>query len=384
MYNAPFSQEYDVLVAGARCAGASTAMLLARAGMKVLVVDPLPPGRDALSTHALMRGAVGQLHRWRLLDAVRKAGTPAVRTTTFDYGDDVVSIPIRSQDGVDALYAPRRTVLDPLLEEAAVRAGATVRRGWSVTGLLHDTGGRVNGATISNRDSGTRQIRARWVVGADGARSRVARLVGAPVTRRARHSTATLYGYWPGLGEDDFRWIFRPGRGLGLIPTNEGEICVFISMPPERFASIRPGTPLDRLLEVVREAVPELADRLAGTPPRGSIRGFAGLRGFLRQPVGPGWALVGDSGYFRDPLTAHGITDALRDAELLSRALIQGGTEALDDYRYLRDAAADRLFTVTDAIASLGWSMDEVRELHHALARAMKDGVLTLGERSAA
>ena len=122
-------ERYDVVIAGARCAGASTALLLARAGLRVLVVDPLPRGRDTLSTHALMRGAVLQLHRWGLLDQIQKAGTPALRVTTFDYADETISVPIKARSGVDALYAPRRTVLDPILVEAAEAAGAEAGAG---------------------------------------------------------------------------------------------------------------------------------------------------------------------------------------------------------------------------------------------------------------
>ncbi|MCH8254322.1 MAG: FAD-dependent monooxygenase, partial [Gemmatimonadetes bacterium] len=115
---------YDVIIAGARCAGASTAMLLARRGLRVLVIDPTSRGSDTLSTHALMRGGVLQLHRWGLLDAIRAAGTPAIPKTSFHYGEETIEVSIKERDGVDALYAPRRTVLDAVLVDAAVAAGA--------------------------------------------------------------------------------------------------------------------------------------------------------------------------------------------------------------------------------------------------------------------
>ncbi len=119
---------YDVIIAGARCAGASTAMLLARQGLRVLVVDPTRRGSDTLSTHALMRGAVLQLHRWGVLDDIRAAGTPPIRKTTFHYGDEDLEIPINPRDGIDALYAPRRTVIDVVLLDAAEAAGAEAER----------------------------------------------------------------------------------------------------------------------------------------------------------------------------------------------------------------------------------------------------------------
>jgi len=117
---------YGAVVVGARCAGAATAMLLARAGVDVLVVEQAARGSDTLSTLAMMRAGVLQLSRWGLLDAIRAAGTPRIQTTTFHYGSDAVEIRIKPRDGVDALYAPRRTLLDPLLADAAAAAGADV------------------------------------------------------------------------------------------------------------------------------------------------------------------------------------------------------------------------------------------------------------------
>jgi 2-polyprenyl-6-methoxyphenol hydroxylase-like FAD-dependent oxidoreductase len=363
---------YDVVVAGARVAGAATALLLARAGLRVLVVDPLPRGRDTLSTHALMRGAVMQLHRWGLLDRIRAAGTPALGVTTFDYGDEEITVPIKPKDGVDALYAPRRTVLDPVLGEAAVVAGAEVVHGARFVDVTRDARGRVDGAWIEARGRRVR-VAASWVVGADGARSRVARGVGARIRRRATHTTATIYGYWPGLPAQGYRWIFRPGVGAGVIPSNDGLACVFVSVPPSVLRREgRPGLPV-LFARAIRPVDEELADRTAGEPV-GPLRAFAGMRGFVRRSVGPGWVLVGDAGFFRDPLTAHGISDALRDAELLARAILPGTDESIRTYETSRDAVSRGLMEVTDAIASLAWSMEEVKALHHRLSEEMKVG----------
>ena len=116
----PDRPHYDAVIVGARAAGAATAMLLARAGLRVLVVDRSRYGADTLSTHALMRGGVLQLHRWGLLDRVVDAGTPPIRHTTFHYATTSI-ITIKPSHGVDALYAPRRTLLDPVLVDAAAR-----------------------------------------------------------------------------------------------------------------------------------------------------------------------------------------------------------------------------------------------------------------------
>lgn len=371
---------YDVVIAGARCAGASTAMLLARRGLKVLVVDPLPRGRDTLSTHALMRGAVLQLHRWGLLGAVRAAGTPAIRSTTFDYADEAVTIPIKAADGVDALYAPRRTVLDPILAEAAEEAGAHVVHGLKLVDLGRDAAGRVRSAVVAGADRVPRTVQADLVVGADGVRSRVARLVDAPFVDIAHHAAANIFGYWQGLDGSEFRWTFRPRTAIGTIPTNDEATCVFVSVGPAALESaLATDGGIEALFEETVERVdPALLEGLRGARRLGSLRAFAGLPGFLRDAAGAGWALVGDAGYFKDPLTAHGITDALRDAELLARAVAESRTLAEGDDAALRRYTAERnriargLLEVTDRIASLAWDVDEVKALHRRLSDEMK------------
>ena len=220
------NQHYDVVIAGARCAGAATAMLLARQGARVLLLDRSRYGTDTLSTHALMRGAVLQLHRWGLLPRVIAAGTPAVRSATFHLPGTVSSVEIKPRDGVDGLYAPRRTVLDPILAEAARSAGADVRSGTSVTGLRYDRTGRVTG--IIGR-AGTARLKASadLVVGADGRRSAVARFAGATAAHVAPASSGVIYRYFRDDATAGYHWYFTPGSAAGVIPTNGGLACVF-------------------------------------------------------------------------------------------------------------------------------------------------------------
>jgi 2-polyprenyl-6-methoxyphenol hydroxylase-like FAD-dependent oxidoreductase len=368
---------YDAVVVGARAAGAATAMLLARAGLDVLVVDRAQYGADTLSTHALMRGGVIQLHRWGLLDRVVAAGTPPVRRTTFRYAAEEITIAIRPSHGIDALYAPRRTVLDPILVDAAVDAGADVRYGITSTDVRRDRTGRVTG--IVGRDQAGRDVAigARLVIGADGLRSTVADRVGAPIEHQGTGAAAVVYGYWADVPADGYEWIFRTTAAAGLIPTNDGLTCVFAGSSPDRIG--RGGRAI--LDEVLRDASPDAAERVAaGTGPAG-LRTFTGRPGHLRRAWGPGWALVGDAGYWKDPLSAHGLTDALRDAELLARAVVAAAADpseeiaALAEYQAVRDRLSLPLFAVVDTIAAQRWSDDEIGGLLLQLSSAMADEV---------
>jgi flavin-dependent dehydrogenase len=368
---------YDAVVVGARCAGAATAMLLARAGHRVLVVDRGRYGTDTLSTHALMRGAVVQLHRWNLLPAVIAADTTPVRQATFFYGDESVSVPIAPRDGIEALYAPRRYVLDRLLVDAAGAAGADIVYGVRIKGLQRSDTGRVIGVVLEDQSGNVHRVASRVAVGADGMRSAVARLAGAPTYRVGRHASATMYGHWSGLDVDGYGWYFAPGLSAAAIPTNAGQVCVSLSLPGQEFARLFSHQRDTAFRELLAKVAPRLAEQV---PPagQGNLHGFPGQVGFFRQAHGPGWALVGDAGYFKDPLTAHGITDALRDAELLARAIDDGSEEAFVQYQEQRDTASLELFEATDAIASFAWNLTDVRVLHEALAKAMSREVKLL------
>ena len=371
------SSHYDVVVVGARCAGAATAMQLARAGHRVLVVDRGRYGSDTLSTHALMRGAVVQLHRWNVLPAVIAARTPPVRQATFVYGDDSVTVPIAARDGIDALYAPRRYVLDRILIDAASAAGADVVYGVRLRALLHSPSGRVSGVALEDESGRVHRVSSRMVVGADGLRSTVARLTGARAYRVGQHATGTMYGHWPGLDLDGYEWYFTPGLSAGSIPTNAAEVCVFVSVPGPAFTASFAHQPAAAFSELLSRIAPELAEQIRGAGET-RLQGFAGHPGFFRHAHGPGWALVGDAGYFKDPLTSHGITDALRDAEALAAAIDTGSDGALAEYQAQRDEASVELFEATDAVASFDWDLTGIRALHERLSKAMSREVKQL------
>jgi flavin-dependent dehydrogenase len=364
------ARKYDAIVVGARAAGAATAMLLGRSGQRVLMVDRAAYGADTLSTQTIVRAGVVQLHRWGLLDVLRAEGTPPIRRTNIHYGDEIVSVDIRDEDGADALYAPRRTVLDPVLVDAAWDAGVEVVYGARLTELLRGRDGRVTGI-VARRADGTDAIaEADVVIGADGMSSTLARLVDAPTTYTRPESAATIYGYFPHLGST-LDLYFERGVTAGVIPTNGAIANVFIGLPRGEFGELERGRGVSTLFwETLRRAAPDAAEMFEAAGCARQYRSFPGRPGYLRRAHGPGWALVGDAGSFKDPITAHGITDALRDAELLARSLIQTGDAA--DYEVARDALARPFLDVTSDIASYNWTVPELMQLHRAM-RAVTD-----------
>jgi flavin-dependent dehydrogenase len=367
----------DAVIVGARCAGAATALLLARAGARVLLVDKGVYGSDTLSTHALMRGAVLQLHRWGVLPAIVAAGTPPVYSTTFSYSEHDITVPIEPKLGVSALYAPRRALLDRTLVDAARDNGAEVGYGVRVDDVIVDDRGRVRGI-IAAAGAARQRIDADIVIGADGLYSTIARRVDAPRVVEGRHSAGVLYSYWEGVPVDGYYWKFQAGASIGAIPTNDHATCVFASVPSGRLRSEIDGAPPVAYRRLIRQASTAFDARLDDAHMVEPVRGFGGHAGFIKRGTGPGWALVGDAGYFKDPLTAHGITDALRDAELLARAIVQGTAAAFEDYEATRHDLSRPLFDITDDIASFAWTDGEVQSLHRAFSREMSREVRAL------
>jgi menaquinone-9 beta-reductase len=367
-----FHPKYDAVIVGARCAGAATALLLAREGAKVLLIDRQEYGADTMSTHALMRVGVLQLHRWGLLAAVMAEATPEIRSTTFHYGSESLRVKIKPEHGVDFLCAPRRTVLDRVLVDAARAAGAEIRHGVLLRDLQFDSHDRVVGAWLRGLDGKERGVRCDMLIGADGRQSTVAKLVKAEAYAESRSASGCVYGYFENLNRDGFHWHFAKDAAASVIPTNHAQHCVAASVSEAAFSEMFRGNVEPGFMQVLAANSPELHADVRRARLVGRLRGFAGGRGYLRQPQGPGWALVGDAGYFKDPLTAHGITDALRDAELLARAVLEGGARAHEAYQAERDALSMALFDVTDAIASFQWNLDEVKSLHAQLSGAMR------------
>jgi flavin-dependent dehydrogenase len=351
---------HDVVVVGGRVAGSATAMLLARLGHDVVVVDQASFPSDTVSTHSLARSGVVQLRRWGLLEEILDSGAPAIRQVTFNAGGDSVSRTIKHKAGVDLLVAPRRYVLDTILATAAERAGAEVRSDVTVTGLRRDGHGRVVGVSGHDHSGAPVEIGARHVVGADGLRSRVADLAGAAVNQAGRAGGATQYAYYAGSRWAGFEFFVAERSFAGVFPTHDGQACIWVCTPSADARAVRRQTrsraeAFDALLQ---RSHPELVERLSQACRMSPVRGMLRQPNQVRQAFGPGWALVGDAGYYRDAITAYGMSDAFRDAELLAVALdrtLQGAAEeatALAAYQHQRDLALQEIFEITCRLAA--------------------------------
>lgn len=361
---------YDVIVVGARCGGSPTAMLLARAGLRVLLLDRASFPSDTISGHFIKPAGVSRLERWGLAEAVERSGCPAMRSFVLDFGgsESAVDLPLQAP----SMLAPRRVVLDDLLIGAARAAGAEMRERISVTGLLGDDG-RITGIKGVTTVGTMIREEARFVVGADGRGSHVARWAGAP--QYHTHPTVSLayYAYWSGFPARAPELHFRERRVVGLLPTNGNETLIFTQWPIAEATAFRRDIETSYLGSLA--GVPSVKERLADARKASRLVGMLALPGFFRQAFGPGWALVGDAGHHKDPLVARGISDAFRDAELLSTALVRifGGTDentALAEYQRLRDLASVPVADLNAELARLNMPMEATMRLWQQLEDA--------------
>ena len=348
---------HDVVVVGARCAGSATARLLAARGYDVVLLERAELPSDTLSTHGILRGGVVQLARWGLLEQLVAGGAPPVREVVFGSEEGFLRRPVKPAAGVDHLLAPRRDRLDAVLASAAVVAGARLWTGTTVTGLVRDDGGRVVGVRTRDRVGRTAQVRARHVVGADGLRSTVAQQVGAR-TLRCFASDATVFytyvtGAWPA-----FEFHVSEHAFAGVFPTHDAQANVWLSRPARLLDDVRRAGSRRAVAwrDELAATFPALAAAVAAGELTAPVRGCVAPPNFVKQAWGPGWALVGDAGYHRDPITGHGITDAFRDAELLAEALGAAlddpgaERESLDGYQAERDRALADTWRLTRAL----------------------------------
>lgn len=361
---------YDVIIVGARVAGASTALLLARRGVKVLCVDKARFPSDTLSTHQIQVPGVARLKRWGVLDAVVAAGTPATRDLRFDTGETVLEGRFPPFQEADALYGPRRTVIDEILANAARQSGAELREEFFVERISFTDQGA---AEVSGRlANGQRCVeKASLVIGADGKNSLVAQAAGAATTDETPPRSAAYYGYWEGLRLPRAEMYERPSRTIGVWPTNDGQTVIFMALPIAEFPAFREDVPTNFFNTL--GLCGDLGERVRAARQVGRFSGSANLPNRVRKPYGPGWALVGDAGFVMDPITAQGMSQALHDAELLADAIEAGSGGQRDLQRAMRGYETERnrqglpMYRLTVAQARLGPRPCELDELYRSL-----------------
>lgn len=349
------ARRYDAIVVGARCAGSPTAMLLARRGYDVLVVDRATFPSDTISTHLVHPPGVAALRRWGLLDRVVATGCPPIHTYVFDFGPFTLTGAPGTEEEPLA-YSPRRTALDEILVDAAGKSGAEVRQGFTVEEILLE-GGRVVGIRGHGPEGSSVTERARVVVGADGLRSVVARAVEPERYNEKPPLVAAYYTYWSGLPMDGrlVNWVL-PNCGMAAWPTQDDLTLVIVGWPFAEFDARRKDVEGNYLAVV--EQLPAFAERVRAARREERFAGMA-VPNYFRRPYGPGWALVGDAGYNKDFITAQGISDAFRDAELCAAALDEAlsGTRPFDvamaDYQSERDRRSLPFYGFTAQLAAL-------------------------------
>ena len=348
-------RDFDLIVVGARCAGAPTALLLARKGYRVLLLDRATFPSDTLSTHVIHPHGVAALARWGLLERLAATGCPPIHTYAFNFGPLAI---VGSAGTPDArlAYCPRRTVLDKLLVDAAVEAGAELREGFSVDEILVSDG---NVAGIRGHAKGGRQVTATapLVIGADGRHSLVAKTVSAPVYNERPIAQVAYYAYWSGLPmAGRFETHIGAGTGFAAAETNDGLTMVVGGWPFAEFEARRRDH--ESHYQQLFAGAPAFQELLRAARRESKVLGGA-TPNFFRKPFGPGWALVGDAGYIKDPITAQGIVNAFRDAELLTTAIdawrsgAQPYAAAMAEYQASRDRQSLPMFDFTCQIARL-------------------------------
>jgi 2-polyprenyl-6-methoxyphenol hydroxylase-like FAD-dependent oxidoreductase len=371
---------FDAIVVGARCAGSPTAMLLAQKGYRVLVIDKATFPSDTMSTLYLQAPAITRLHRWGLLDRIRASGCPPIKEWRMQLGGLALRGFPWSADGVTESLAPRRTVLDKILLDAA---GAEVREGVAFEDLVRD-GDQVCGVRARSASGGSFEERARIVIGADGMRSKVADAVGAEKLIEKPDITLAYYSFYSGVQAELMGVTVRTNRWTVTLPTNDGLALVYVGRPKSDFAWFKTDAE-ENFLTTLDEEWPEVGAACRAGKREDRLFGSADLQNFFRRSQGNGWALVGDAGYHKDPCTAQGISDALKGAESLATAIDDGFSgrrpiaEALSSYERTRNEAAMPIFDWTYRAAEMRAPSEKTQLLLAALNGNQEDTNRFLG-----
>jgi 2-polyprenyl-6-methoxyphenol hydroxylase-like FAD-dependent oxidoreductase len=364
--------QYDAIVVGARCAGAPAAMLLAREGHRVLLVDRAHFPSDTVSTQLIHAPGVAALARWGLLEQVLATGCPPIETYSFDFGPFTIRGTTHAVDGISTAYAPRRTMLDKILVDAAAAAGAEVREGFTLEDVVV-ADGVVTGIRGHGEDGVTTVEQAGVVVGADGRSSHVARSVQPEEYHVKPMLQWSYYSYWRDLPVDGMETVIRPDRGWAAIPTNDGLTLVVVGWPSAEASAYKADVEANYMATLGLE--PSFAARVRRATRVERFRGGS-VPNYFRTPYGPGWALLGDAGYSKDPITAQGISDAFRDAERFATAYgevlrgVRTSSDAMSAAQRERDAHAMPIYEFTTQMARLEPPPPELQQLLAAVHRS--------------
>ncbi len=360
---------YDVVVVGARCAGASLAMLLARRGHRVALVDRAEFPSDTISSHFLWPQGAALLEQWGLLDRLKSQGCEPIPMLTFDFGAVSLSGSVPSVGGVHSAFCPRRTVLDSMLVDAAVEAGAELFDRTSVRSIRWSDG-HACGIDVKPFSGAGSRIDARAVVGADGRHSLIAAEAGAEMYGYEPPLTFVYYSYWSGVPTLSPSYHMRQGRLILRWPTNNGLTCVYVGGHQSEFAEFRRDIEGNFMKSL--EAIPGLGDEIAAGHREERFRGASDLANFYRRSYGDGWALAGDAGHHKDPTTGLGMSEAFASAAMLAAsvdAALVGGRpweESLRDYEQCRDHETGSGFRLTLNSAALRPLPDHLRRYYEA------------------
>jgi len=346
-------------------------MLLARKGYKVLLLDRASfPSDMPLSTHYLHQTGSARLQRWGLLDKLAASNCPPITTDYFDYGAFTLTGSPPPADGVQVAFAPRRKVLDGILVEAAVAAGVELREGFSAQELIWENG-RVSGICGRDKSGSTVREQARITIGADGMHSFVAAAVKAPEYNNRPALEGAYFTYWSGVPMQGWHLWLRPNRVIFSYNTNDNVCLIGAAYSIQDFPAVRADVER-QYLAMITEQVPELAERMRAGRREERFVGGA-VPNYMRKPFGPGWALVGDAGFQKDPCTASGITDAFRCAEWLTDAIDDGFSgrrpldQALAGYEQQRNQALTPYYELTCQLATLAPPPPELQQVLFAL-----------------
>ncbi len=337
-------ERYDAVIVGARCAGSTAAIALARGGWDVLLVDKDEFPSDTISTHGLWPNTIARLEElgaWQLLldrHTIRLSGH-RIRILGHELTGDFTPV-----SGFTKAAGPRRRVLDQALLDTAIAAGAEARFGEKVTGLI-GTGTEADPVRGVETEGGG-SIEARWVLGADGRVSTIASQLGLEKTEPLSGEMGMLYSYWTGLPETEYAHLDGERDAVFNWAPAEDDIDLLIyNCPPEVTRGDRETrerafhAAIRRFPATIDPEAIDAGEMVSEVQPVPETM----LRGFYHRPTGPGWALIGDAGHFKHPATAQGISDAIEQGLYVANALMGQGP-GLDTYPAWRDKRAAEFY----------------------------------------